>query len=91
MYFSRCFGQFENKCLATLKQNPSFAVQAHSCRQCQRDYPDRRRIHRWVPKFREHGTTLKLNAKGRREACSGWQRSVTSPVQTDDVRDLVSK
>jgi hypothetical protein len=26
-----------------------------------------------------------------RDACSGWQRSVTSPVQTDDVRDLVSK
>jgi hypothetical protein len=87
MYFSRCFGQFEKKCLATLKQNPSFAVQAHFCKQCQRRYPNRRRIHRWVPKFREHGTTLNLNAKGRRDTHSERPQSTRSPVNINAIRE----
>lgn len=64
-------------------------MQAHSCRQCQRRYPEKRHSHRWVPKFNENGTSWKLNAKSRRDACSGRQRSVRSPVKTDDVRDFV--
>jgi hypothetical protein len=64
--------------IETYFETKSFiALQARFRRQFKyrRCYQDKRRIHRWVKKFREHETELYLNAKDRRDTHSGRPRS----------------
>ena len=56
--------------------------------QC-RHYPDKRSVHRWAQKFREHRTALNLNAKDKRVTYSGRPKSARSQENIDGIRDSV--
>ena len=93
MCFSRYHGHFEKKKKNAIEKyfETKFfiAVQAGFRRQFQWHYLDKRLIHRWVQKFREHGTALILTAKGRRDTHSGRPRIARAPENIDTVRDSV--
>ena len=60
-------------CVETYFETKSFCVVQRRFRRkfkCPH-YPDKRLIHRWAKKFREHGTVLNLNAKDKRDTYSG--------------------
>jgi len=78
-------GQFEKKNKFSIETyfETKFIIALHArfrrhvkCRR----YLDKRNLHMCHKKFREHGTTLNLNAKDRRDAHSGRPRSARSPV-----------
>ena len=58
--------------------------------QC-RHYPDKRLIHWWAQKFREHGTVLDLNAKDKRDIYSGRPKSARSQENIDAIRDSIGQ
>ena len=80
-------------CVETYFETKSFCAVQRSFRrkfQC-RHYPDKRLIHRWTQKFREHGTVLNLNAKGKRGTYSGRPKSARSQENIDAIRNSVSR
>ena len=58
--------------------------------QC-RHYPDKRFIYRSTQKFREHGTVLNLNARGKRDTYSGRPKSARSQENIDAIRDSLGR
>ena len=63
---------------------PFCAVQRRFCRKFQcRHHPDKRLIHWWPQKFREHGAVLNLNAKGKKDTYSGQTKSEGSQENID--------
>ena len=78
-------------CVETYFETKSFcAVQRRFRRKSQcRHYPDKRLIHLWAQKFREHWTVLNVNAKGKRVTYSGRSKSARSEENIDAIRDSV--
>ena len=80
-------------CVETYFETKSFCAVQRRFRlefQC-RHYPGKRLIHRWAQKFREHWTSLNLNAKGKRDTYSGRPQSARSLENIDAIRDSVGR
>ena len=80
-------------CVETYFENKSFCAVQRRFRQkfqC-RHYPDKSLVHRWAQKFREHGTALNLNVKGKRDTYSGQPKSARSQENIDAIRDSIGR